>query len=95
MPPTTPRHPQSFEVPRGDDVLWLGTDSELINDVEGGGIDYIDLVIADIGHIDPLQSAANDRTWMPRSSLTIQIARIKDRRHTLHGRKTAGGFFFR
>ena len=31
---------------------------------------------------------------MPRSSLTIQIARIKDRRHAFDGCKIAGGFFF-
>ena len=94
VPATAARHPQRFEIPRGNDVLRLRTSSELINDVEGGGVNYIDPVSPDLGHVHPLQSAADGRTEMPRSSLTINIARIKNGGHAVHGRNSGGGFFF-
>jgi len=36
-------------------VLRLWTSLELINDVEIGGVNYIDFVSADLAHIHPLQ----------------------------------------
>ena len=75
-------------------MLRLWTSLELINDVEIGGVNYIDFVSADLGHIHPLQSSADGRTEMPCPSFTIEIAQINNRGHTRHCLNRAGRLYY-
>ncbi len=65
-------------------MLRLRAGAELVDDLEGGGIDHVDRVGSDFWHIHSLQGLTNGLTKMTRGSLAIEVGWINYGGHALH-----------
>ncbi len=73
--------PQRLQIPGRDDVLRLPADPISVDDLERLGVDHIDVVGAQIGHVDARQRVGDGRAQLVAADLAVKVRRVRDRRH--------------
>ena len=89
--------PQRLQVPRRHDVLRADADLEAIDHLQRRRIDHVNVIAAQVGHIDAREVACDRGHDLAGSLLAVEVLRIEHRRHAGHrghrrrrGRRHAG-----
>ena len=81
------RYPQCLQVPRRHDVLRARNRGQALDDLEGLGVDDVDLAGREIGRIDARQMARDGGAEHPRAGAGVDVLRVDGRRHRQVGRR--------
>ncbi|MNQ11382.1 hypothetical protein D3C85_242680 [compost metagenome] len=84
------RHPQGTQVPRRHDVLRTAADLELVDHFQAVLVDHVDVVRAQIGHVNPAQVIFDDGAHIAAGDAAVHVFRIDQRRHARQ-RRIRGG----
>ncbi len=76
--------PQGLEIPRRHDVLRIDPDLELVDHLQGRGIDHVDVVGLAVGHVDARQRITDRARQLARADLAVEVGRVGHRRHAGH-----------
>ncbi len=79
------RDPQGLEVVGRHDVLGMEADREVVEHLQRGWVDHVDIARSDVRHIDPRQRARDRGAEVVRADLAVDIVAVGHRRHARIG----------